>query len=183
MPRELLKFRKGDVGLKITKDGKLELAGVTPDLPMIDNAGNVNPALLFAAAWVRKDPEILKMLVENFKTSVAEGIFGEDAQREYKTALKIKHETPPPPFLNPEKAPTHFTSDAKEELVLPADSKPRVIDHDPIGNEFETMADAASGAVTLTDGGCGNAESDSGAVTFDQPMPYDMSGMLKGRDS
>jgi len=150
MPRELLKFRKGDVGLKITKDGKLELAGVTPDLPMIDNAGNVNPALLFAAAWVRKDPEILKMLVENFKTSVAEGIFGEDAQKEYKTALKIKHETPPPPFLNPE-------SDAKEELVLPDDSKPTV---DPsLGNEFETHSDKP-----ITD-------SASGAVTFEQPEP------------
>ena len=162
MPRELLKFRKGDVGLKITKDGKLELAGVTPDLPMIDNAGNVNPALLFAAAWVRKDPEILTILIENFKTAVAEGIFGEDAQQEYKTALKIQKEKPPPPFLNPEKK--------VEEPVLDPDSKPAV-------------GASSSGAVTLTDGGCGNAESDSGAVTFDQPMPYDMSGMLKGRDS
>ena len=106
MPRELLKFRKGDVGLKITKDGKLELAGVTPDLPMIDNAGNVNPALLFAAAWVRKDPEILTILIENFKTAVAEGIFGEAAQQEFKTAVLLKKENetkePPPPFLIPE---------------------------------------------------------------------------------
>ena len=166
MPRELLKFRKGDVGLKITKDGKLELAGVTPDLPMIDNAGNVNPALLFAAAWVRKDPEILTILIENFKTAVAEGIFGEAAQQEFKTAVLLKKENetkePPPPFLNPEKK--------VEEPVLDPDSKP-------------TVGASSSVAVTLTDGGCGNADSDSGAVTFDQPMPYDMSGMLKGRDS
>ena len=62
-----------------------------------------------------------------------------------------------PPFLNPEKI---------EEPVLDPDSKPRVIDHDPIGNEFETHSDAASGA-----------------VTFEQPKPYDKDGMLKGRDS
>ena len=35
--RELLKFRPGDCGLKIRKDGQLEVAGVSEDSPMIDN--------------------------------------------------------------------------------------------------------------------------------------------------
>ena len=142
MPRELLKFRKGDVGLKIMKDGKLEVAGVTPDQPMIDSKGNVNPALLFAAAWARKDENVFKLLVENFKTAVAEGIFGEDAQKDFLTAIKMQAEKeaskPPPPFLNP-------------------DTKPTV---DPsLGNEFETHSDKP-----ITD-------TTSGAVTFEQPEP------------
>ena len=51
MPRELLKFREGDCGLKIRKDGKLEVAGVDDSGGMINKEGRVNPALLFAAAW------------------------------------------------------------------------------------------------------------------------------------
>ena len=157
MPRELLKFRKGDVGLKITKDGKLELAGVTPDLPMIDNAGNVNPALLFAAVWVRKDPEILTILIENFKTAVAEGIFGEDAQQEYKTALKIQKEKPPPPFLNPDTKPTVDTS---------------------LGNEFETHSDKpTSGAVTFE-------QPEPGVTTWPgEKGPMTVEDQLSRRDS
>ena len=37
--RELLKFRPGDCGLKIRKDGQLEVAGVSEESPMIDNKG------------------------------------------------------------------------------------------------------------------------------------------------
>ena len=37
--RELLKFRTGDFGLKIRKDGKLEVAGISEESPMIDNKG------------------------------------------------------------------------------------------------------------------------------------------------
>ena len=39
--RELLKFRPGDCGLKIRKDGALEVAGVSEDSPMIDDKGMV----------------------------------------------------------------------------------------------------------------------------------------------
>jgi hypothetical protein len=85
-----MKFRKGDVGLKIQSDGKLELAGVTPDMPMIDSKGNVNPALLFAAAWARKDEKVFEVLVQNFKESVKEGIFGEDAQEEFIATYRSK---------------------------------------------------------------------------------------------
>ena len=205
--RELLKFRPGDCGLKIRKDGALEVAGVSEDSPMIDTKGMVNPVMLFAAAWARKDQKCFEALLTNFKESVKEGFFGQDAKRDYEKAIKLKDEvkTPSPPFLNPEKI---------EEPVLEPDSKPSVLS---LGNEFEThsdkptVSDAASGAVTfeqpkpgvttwpgqdsdsgavtfeqpapLTDGGCGNADSDSGAVTFEQPKPYDKDDMLKGRDS
>ena len=204
MPRELLKFREGDCGLKIRKDGKLEVAGIDDAGGMIDKKGMVNPVLLFAAAWARRDQKVFQVLIDNFKESVREGLFGPDAKRDYEKADKVKKEHEAslkaqntPPFLNPEKL---------EAPVLDPDSKPNV--SSSLGNEFETHSDkpnvtapgasvvgssntgdVASGAVTfeqpapLTDGGCGNADSDSGAVTFEQPKPYDINGMLKGRDS
>ena len=186
--RELLKFREGDCGLKIRKDGQLEVAGVDEKHGIIDAKGMVNPALLFAAAWARREQKVFQVLIDNFKESVREGYFGPDAKRDYEKADKAKKEHEAslkeqnlPPFLNPEKI---------KEPVLDPDSKPTVSTSEPsLGNEFETHSDVASGAVTfeqpapLTDGGCGNADSDSGAVTFEQPKPYDMNGMLKGRDS
>jgi hypothetical protein len=183
--RELLKFRPGDCGLKIRKDGALEVAGVSEDSPMIDNKGMVNPVMLFAAAWARKDQKCFEALLTNFKESVKEGFFGQDAKRDYEKAIKLQDEvkTSPAPFLSPPVGPY---PEKVEEPVLNPDSKPSVLS---LGNEFETVADVASGAVTfeqpapLTDGGCGNADSDSGAVTFEQPKPYDVNGMLKGRDS
>ena len=186
--RELLKFREGDCGLKIRKDGNLEVAGVDDAGGMIDEKGMVNPVLLFAAAWSRRDQKVFQVLIDNFKESVREGFFGPDAKQDYERADKAKKEHEAslkeqnlPPFLNPEKI---------IEPVFEPDSKPTVSTSEPsLGNEFETHSDVASGAVTfeqpapLTDGGCGNADSDSGAVTFEQPKPYDVNGMLKGRDS
>ena len=87
MPRELLKFRPGDCGLKICKDGTMEVAGVDESGGMIDQNGKVNPALLFAAAWARKEQKVFEALVQNFKDSVLEGYFGPDAQDDYKKAL------------------------------------------------------------------------------------------------
>ena len=174
--RELLKFREGDCGLKIRKDGQLEVAGVDEKHGIIDAKGMVNPALLFAAAWARRDQKVFQVLIDNFKESVREGYFGPDAKQDFERALKVqedeKAKKPDPPFLNP-------------------DSKPSVTTTAVYGDEFETSSSkptvsttaSASGAVTLTDGGCGNADSASGAVTFEQPKPYDMDGMLKGRDS
>ena len=133
MPRELLKFRPGDVGIKIQKNGKLEIAGVTPDLPMIDREGNVNPALLFAAAWARKDPKVFELLIQNFKASVGDGMFGPEAQTDYKNALQIKQQK------------------EDDEVREYQSTEPS------LGNEFETHYDkpsddtsaSASGAVTF----------------------------------
>ena len=180
--RELLKFREGDCGLKIRKDGTVEVAGVDDSGGMINQEGRVNPALLFASAWARRDPKVFEVLVQNFKDSVREGFLGQEAKVDYERALKVQEE--------------HAKSLEEQNVAVKSPEKTLVY-----GNEFEThsdkptvsadtmSADVASGAVTfeqpapLTDGGCGNADSDSGAVTFEQPKPYDKDDMLKGRDS
>lgn len=92
MPRELLKFREGDCGLKIRKDGKLEVAGVDESGGMINENGMVNPVLLFAAAWARRDQKVFQALVDNFKESVREGFFGPDAKADYEKALKVQED-------------------------------------------------------------------------------------------
>ena len=152
--RELLKFREGDCGLKIRKDGKIEVAGVDDAGGIIDKNGMVNPVLLFAAAWTRRDQKVFQVLIDNFKESVREGFFGPEAKRDYEKADKLKLEQeakkPSAPFLNPEKV---------EEPVLEPSSKPRVIDHDSLGNEFETHYDKPDTDVA------------SGATTFEQPKP------------
>ena len=152
--REMLKFRQGDCGLKIRKDGQLEVAGVDEAGGMIDKNGMVNPALLFAAAWARRDQKVFQVLLDNFKESVREGFFGPDAKRDYEKADKVKKEheaslktQTSPPFLNPEKI---------EEPVLDPDSKPSVLS---LGNEFETHSDKP-----ITDVA-------SGAITFEKPKP------------
>ena len=143
MPRELLKFRPGECGLKIKKDGQMEIVGVDEAGGMIDEKGMVNPVLLFAAAWSRRNQTVFQVLLDNFKESVREGYFGPDAKRDYEKADKLKQEEeakkPSPPFLNPEKI---------EKAVLDPDSKPTVSEPS-LGNEFETHSDAASGAVTF----------------------------------
>ena len=174
--RELLKFREGDCGLKIRKDGQLEVAGVDEKHGIIDAKGMVNPALLFAAAWARRDQKVFQVLIDNFKESVREGYFGPDAKQDFERALKVqedeKAKKPDPPFLNPDSKPSVTTTAVYGDEFETSSSKPTV-----------STTSATSGAVTLTDGGCGNADSASGAVTFEQPKPYDMNGMLKGRDS
>ena len=160
--REFLKFREGDCGLKIRKDGQMEVAGVDEKLGIIDEKGMVNPVLLFAAAWARRDQNVFQVLLDNFKESVREGFFGPDAKRDYEKADKVKKEHEAslkkqnlPPLLTPEKL---------EEPVLDPDSKPTVSEPSP-GNEFETHSDAASGA-----------------VTFEQPAPLTTQGHLDKRD-
>jgi hypothetical protein len=59
---------------------------------MIDNTGKVDPALLFAAAWARKDQKVFEALIQNFKDAVGEGFFGNEAQTDYKKALKAQEE-------------------------------------------------------------------------------------------
>ena len=145
--RELLKFRDGDCGLKIRKDGKLEVAGIDEAGGMIDKNGMVNPVLLFASAWARRDQKVFQVLIDNFKESVREGYFGPDAKRDYERADKLKKEEeakkPPPPFLNP-------------------DTKPSVTTTAVYGDEFETSSSKPTVSTTAAA---------SGAVTFEKPQP------------
>ena len=82
MAREMLKLRKGDTAIAIKKDGNLQLAGIN-DTPLINEKGMISPVILFAAAWAKKDQKLMEHLVENFKTCVKEGYFGEDAIKDY----------------------------------------------------------------------------------------------------
>ena len=176
--RELLKFREGDCGLKIRKDGQIEVAGVDEKHGIIDEKGMVNPALLFASAWARRDQKVFEVLHDNFKESVREGFFGPDAKRDYERADKVKKEHEAslkaqnlPPFLNPEKI---------KEPVLDPDSKPTV-SLPSLGNEFETHSDVTAPST----GGVGPSSSGdvaSGAVTFEQPAPLTAQGMVAKRD-
>ena len=163
--RELLKFREGDCGLKIRKDGQLEIVGIDEAGGIIDKKGMVNPVLLFASASARRDQKVFQVLLDNFKESVREGFFGPEAKRDYEKADKVKKEheaslkaqTPPAPFLNPEKI---------EEPVLDPDSKPNVT-----APSASAVGSSSSGDVA------------SGAVTFEQPQPLDTKGHLDRRDS
>ena len=177
--RELLKFREGDCGLKIRKDGQLEIAGVDEKRGIIDAKGMINPVLLFAAAWSRRDQKVFQALIDNFKESVREGYFGPEAKRDYEKADKLKQEEeakkPSPPFLNPEKI---------EKAVLDPDSKPTV-STSSLGNEFETSSSKPIVTAPSTDavGSSSSGDVASGAVTFEQPEPLDIKGHLDRRDS
>ena len=140
--RELLKFREGDCGLKIRKDGTIEIAGVDDSGGMINQDGRVNPALLFASAWARRDPKVFEVLVQNFKDSVREGFLGQEAKVDYERALKVQEEHAK--SLEEQNVAVKSTI----EPVLDPDSKPTV-STSSLGNEFETVADIASGAVTF----------------------------------
>ncbi len=178
--REFLKFREGDCGLKIRKDGQVEVAGVDEKHGIIDEKGMVNPALLFASAWVRRDQKVFQVLIDNFKESVREGLFGPDAKRDYEKADKAKKEHEAslkeqnlPPFLNPEKL---------EEPVLDPDAKPTVSTSEPsLGNEFETHSDVTTPSTEAV-GPSSAGEVASGAVTFEQPAPLTAQGMVAKRD-
>ena len=176
--RQLLKFREGDCGLKIRKDGQIEVAGVDEKSGMIDEKGMVNPVLLFAAAWSRRDQKVFQVLLDNFKDSVREGFFGPEAKRDYERADKAKKEHEAslekqnlPPFLNPEKL---------EEPVLDPDSKPTVSEPS-LGNEFETHSDVTAPS-TGDVGPSTSGDVASGAVTFEQPAPLTAQGMVAKRD-
>ena len=60
----------------------MQLAGIN-DTPLINEKGMISPVILFAAAWAKKDQKLMEHLVENFKTCVKEGYFGEDAKKDY----------------------------------------------------------------------------------------------------
>ena len=177
--RELLKFREGDCGLKIRKDGQMEIAGVDEAGGMIDEKGMVNPVLLFAAAWSRRNQNVFQVLLDNFKESVREGYFGPDAKRDYERADKAKKEHEAslkeqnlPPFLNPEKI---------EEPVLDPDSKP-IVATPSLGNEFETHSDVIVPSTEAV-GPSSVGEVASGAVTFEQPEPLTEQEAVNRRDS
>ena len=161
MPRELLKFRPGDCGLKIKKDGQMEIIGIDESTGMIDEKGMVNPVLLFAAAWSRRDQKVFQVLIDNFKESVREGYFGPEAKRDYEKALKVKEE-------HSKDLQGQNIAVKKEEPIVPFMKPEETAEY---GNEFETHSDKPTVSAAA-----------SGAVTFEQPAPMTVEEQLDRRD-
>jgi len=90
MAREMLKLRKGDTAIMIKADGSIEMAGLQ-DKELVNEQGQISPVILFAAAWAKRDQQLLAHLVKNFQDCVREGYFGADAQEDYKK-MEIEHE-------------------------------------------------------------------------------------------
>jgi len=145
MPRELLKFRAGEFGLKIKTDGSMEFAGLDEQNGMIDKNGMVNPVILFSAAWARRDQKVFEILISNFKEAVKEGYFGADAKVDYERALKVKEEN----------------AKSLEDQNIAVRSPDETLEY---GDEFETHYSEKT-ASTMT------PDSASGAITFEQPKP------------
>ena len=131
MAREMLKLRKGDSAIMIKLDGSIELAG-TDNKPLMDDKGMISPIILFAAAWAKKDQNLIAHLVDNFKNCVREGYFGPEAQSDFKAMeveaekLKLQKEraatsgavTTEQPKIEPNISPEEFEKHKKEEAIL-----------------------------------------------------------------
>ena len=127
MAREMLKLRKGDSAIMIKTDGSIELAG-TDNKPLMDDKGMISPIILFAAAWAKKDQNLIAHLVDNFKNTVREGYFGTDAQNDLK-GMEVEAEkqklqsasgavTTEQPTIVPNISPEEYAKKKKEEEIL-----------------------------------------------------------------
>ena len=203
MAREMLKMRKGESGLKIKNDGSIELAGVQ-DKALIDERGHMSPVILFAAAWAKKDQELMQMLIKNFKACVREGYFGDEAKNDFARAEKLQQKmaasaavtmsasgaVTQEPVLEPDSKPT--VSKTAEELK--EDEEVRRLDaiaeqgQDPqVLKQMEAMKTGATSTETKPYEGHevpeGWTPEASGAVTTDTPAPMTTDEQLHRRDS
>ena len=176
MAREMLKLRKGDSAIMIKTDGSIELAG-TDNKPLMDDKGMISPIILFAAAWAKKDKNLIAHLVDNFKNTVREGYFGADAQNDLKS-MEVEAEknrikaasgavTTEQPKIEPNISPEEHAKQKKEEEILEqiaaAGQDPQVL------KQMEAMK--AGAAKTETTEFVGHKHHDgtaSGAVTTEQ---------------
>ena len=203
MAREMLKFRKGESGLKIKSDGSIELAGVQ-DKALIDERGHMSPVILFAAAWAKKDQELMQMLIKNFKSCVREGYFGDDAKNDFASAERLQKKmaasaavtmsasgaVTQEPVLEPDSKPT--VSKTPEELKEEEESRRlRAIaeqGQDPqVLKQMEAMKEGATSTTEKPYEGFevpeGWTPEASGAVTTELPTPMTTDEQLHRRDS
>ena len=117
MAREMLKLRKGDSAMMIKTDGSMELAGVE-DKPLVNEKGEMSPIILFAAAWGRKDDNVMRVLIENFKQAVRDGQFGFEAKRDILEQERIMSEST---------ASGAVTMDSSSGAVTTEQVKPKLI--------------------------------------------------------
>ena len=177
MAREMLKLRKGDSAIMIKLDGSIELAG-TDNKPLMDDKGMISPIILFAAAWAKKDKNLIAHLVDNFKNTVREGYFGKDAQDDLKS-MEVEAEknkirnaasgavTTEQPKIVPNISPEDYAKKKKEEAILEqisaAGQDPQVL------KQMEAMkAGATKTETTEFVGHKAHEGTASGAVTTEQ---------------
>ncbi len=177
MAREMLKLRKGDSAIMIKLDGSIELAG-TDNKPLMDDKGMISPIILFAAAWAKKDKNLIAHLVDNFKNTVREGYFGKDAQNDLKS-MEVEAEknkirnaasgavTTEQPKIVPNISPEDYAKKKKEEAILEqisaAGQDPQVL------KQMEAMkAGATKTETTEFVGHKAHEGTASGAVTTEQ---------------
>ncbi len=177
MAREMLKLRKGDSAIMIKLDGSIELAG-TDNKPLMDDKGMISPIILFAAAWAKKDKNLIAHLVDNFKNTVREGYFGKDVQNDLKS-MEVEAEknkirnaasgavTTEQPKIVPNISPEDYAKKKKEEAILEqisaAGQDPQVL------KQMEAMkAGATKTETTEFVGHKAHEGTASGAVTTEQ---------------
>ena len=125
MAREMLKLRKGDSAIMIKADGSIEMAGVH-DKEIVSKEGHISPIVLFAAAWAKRDDEVMRTLVMNFRQCVSEGYFGQEAKDDLKNAEiaaeknKIIEQEKKQPKIEPTITPEEYAKQKEEERRLDA---------------------------------------------------------------
>ncbi len=194
MAREMLKFRKGESGLKIKNDGSIELAGVQ-DKALIDERGHMSPVILFAAAWAKKDQELMQMLIKNFKSCVREGYFGDDAKNDFAAAERLQKKAA---------ASAAVTMSASGAVTQePVSKTPEELKEEEEARRLRAIADQGqdpqvlkqqeamkAGATSITEKPYDGFEvpegwtpEASGAVTTDTPTPMTTEEQLSRRDA
>ena len=126
MAREMLKLRKGDSAMMIKTDGSIELAGVE-DKPLVNEKGEMSPIILFAAAWGRKDDNVMRVLIENFKQAVRDGQFGFEAKRDILEQERIMSESTASGAVTMDSSSGAVTMDSSSGAVTTEQVKPKLI--------------------------------------------------------
>jgi len=126
MAREMLKLRKGDSAMMIKTDGSMELAGVE-DKPLVNEKGEMSPIILFAAAWGRKDDNVMRVLIENFKQAVRDGQFGFEAKRDILEQERIMSESIASGAVTMDSSSGAVTMDSSSGAVTTEQVKPKLI--------------------------------------------------------
>ena len=126
MAREMLKLRKGDSAMMIKTDGSMELAGVE-DKPLVNEKGEMSPIILFAAAWGRKDDNVMRVLIENFKQAVRDGQFGFEAKRDILEQERIMSESTASGAVTMDSSSGAVTMDSSSGAVTTEQVKPKLI--------------------------------------------------------
>ena len=106
-------------------------------------------------------------MVQNFKESVREGFFGQEAKVDYERALKVQEEHT--------KSLEEQNVAVKKEPTVPFMKTEQTAEY---GNEFETHSDKS-----IVDAATMSANAASGAITFEQPAPMTVDAQLDRRDT